>query len=144
VNIASGLADPSTKGVLLVAAAIALAVGVLAVAKRRFTARAGSWPTVAAKVENVFLDVLSRGLNRAEETHAVLAYSYSIGDAYCSREIRLWAGESSLESLDKEMVGQKVSVHYNPRKPDVSIFLGRDVKGWDVVHDRRTSVWSWL
>jgi len=74
----------------------------------------------------------------------VLAYAYSIGDSYYSGQKRLWAGQVSLESVEKEMVGQQISVHYNPEKREISIFLKHKVRGWLVVSDRRTSLWSWL
>ncbi len=80
-----------------------------------------SWPTIAAKIENIFLDVSRGGPNRSDVTHTVLAYSYSINDTYYSGQIRLSAGEVSLESVEKEMIGEQVSVHYNPQKPEISI-----------------------
>lgn len=53
-------------------------------------------------------------------------------------------GEVSLESLEKEMIGEQVSVHYNPQKPEISIFLKHEISGWLVVADRRISIWAWL
>jgi hypothetical protein len=49
-----------------------------------------------------------------------------------------------MESVEKEMVGHKLSIHYNPTKPQISIFLKHKVRGWLVVPDRRTSLWSWF
>jgi hypothetical protein len=77
-------------------------------------------------------------------THTVLAYAYSIGDSYYSGQIRLDASEGSMESVEKEMVGHKLSIHYNPTKPEISIFLKHKVRGRLVVPDRRTSLWSWF
>jgi Protein of unknown function (DUF3592) len=119
-------------------------LGIIALWKKRFAGRAEMWPIIDARVENVFLDVSSRGPNRRDVTHTVLAYAYSIGGSYYSGQIGLWAGERGLEAVEKEMVGQNVSVHYNPRKPDISIFLKHKVRGWMVVADRRISIWSWM
>jgi hypothetical protein len=129
---------------LVLGVIIAAIVGVFFFWTRRFARKAESWPTIAAKVENVFLDVSSRGPNHQDVTHTVLAYSYSIDGSYYSGQIRLSASEVSLESVEKEMIGQQISVHYNPRKPETSIFLKHKVRGWLVVADRRTSLWSWL
>ena len=92
----------------------ACALGVMARTKSKFAAKVATWPIVTAKVENAFIDVRSRGPNQEPETHAALAYGYSVGGSYYSGEIRLWAGEGSLESLDHEVVGQDIQVHYNP------------------------------
>jgi Protein of unknown function (DUF3592) len=129
---------------LVLGISIGAIVGVFFFWTRRFTRKAETWPTIPAKVENVFLDVSSRGPNHTDVTHTVLAYSYSVGGSYYSGQIRLSEGEVSLESVEKEMVGQQISVHYNPRKPETSIFLKHKVRGWLVVADRRTSLWSWL
>jgi hypothetical protein len=131
-------------GELLVGFVVAVALGILAVLKGRFASKAGTWPTVAAKIENVFLDVTNRGPNHIPFTHAVLAYAYSVGDGYYSGEIRLLAGEGSLDSLDKELVGGQIAVQYDPNRPEVSVFLKHKVRGWLVVKDRRLSLWAWL
>jgi hypothetical protein len=144
VRILRGLpfhVDPTILAVGLVLAAILV---IVALWMKRFASRAGAWPPIDAKIENVFLDVSSRGPNRRVVTHTVLAYGYSVGGSYYSGQIRLLAGEASLESVDKEMVGQHVSVHYNPEKPEVSIFLKHKVRGWFVAADRRISLLSWL
>ena len=103
-----------------------------------------AWPITEARIENVFLDVSSRGPNDRDVTHTVLAHAYSIGGSYYSGQIRLSAGERSLELVEKEMVGQHVSIHYNPREPKTSIFLKPKVRGWLVVADRRISILSWI
>ena len=77
-------------------------------------------------------------------TNAVLAYSYSIGDAYYSGEIKLAADDSRVETIERELIGQQVQVHYNPKKPAKSIFLKHSVKGWAVVDDARISLLSAL
>ena len=122
----------------------AASLGVLALRKRHFASKAATWPTVVAKVENVFLDVSSRGPNRRDVTHTVLGYAYSVGDSYYSGQIRLSVGEISLEFVEKEMVGKTILVHYDPDEPQVSIFLKHKVRGWLVVADRRISLWTWL
>jgi hypothetical protein len=121
-----------------------LILSAMLVVKGRFAAKASAWPKTSAKVENVFLDTLSRGPNRTPETHAVLAYSYSINDAYYSGEIRLWAGERSLETVENKLLGQEIFVHYDPKRPEASIFLESDVHDWAVVKDRRLSLWAWF
>ena len=102
---------------------LAAALGVGALGKRRFAAEAATWPAARAKIENVFIDVQNQGRYRTPVTHAVLGYGYSVGDLYYSGEIRLRAGETSLEPLDKEMVGQQVSIQFSPQEPGASIFL---------------------
>ena len=131
-------------GELIVCLAIAVALAVLALLKGRFAAKAATWPTVAAKIENIFLDVTDRGPNHIPYTHAVLAYAYSVGDGYYSGKIRLLAGEASLDSLDKELVGAQITVQYDPERPVVSVFLVDEVSGWPVVKDRRLSLWAWF
>ena len=132
------------KAEVAVGVAIVGALGMVALWKKRFLNQSESWPTTAARVENVFLEVSSRGRNRREVTHTVLAYAYSISGSYYSGQIRLLADEGSLESVEKEMVGQHVLVDYNSKKPEISIFLKHKVRGWLVVADRRVSIWSWL
>jgi len=132
------------KTLVTVGLVIAAAVGIASLWVKRFASKAEAWPTITAKIENVFLDSSSRGPNRQPETHAVLAYSYSIGDGYFSGQIRLLAGERSLESLEKGMIGQQISVHYDPESPTTSIYLEDYVKNRPVMKDRRTSVWSWF
>jgi hypothetical protein len=129
---------------LAIGLAMVAILGMLAVWKKRFATKAEAWPTIATKIENVFLDVSRGGPNRSDVTHTVLAYSYSINDTYYSGQIRLSAGEVSLESVEKEMIRKQVSVHYNPQKPEISIFLKHEISGWLVVADRRISIWSWL
>jgi len=130
----------SIKTALTIGLVIVGLLGIIALWKKWFASRAEAWPIIEARIENVFLDVSSRGPNRRDVTHTVLAYAYSIGGSYYSGQIRLWAGERGLESVEKEMVGQNVSVHYNPRKPESSIFLKHKVRSWMVVADRRISV----
>lgn len=129
---------------LYVGMVLAAALGVGALGKRRFAAEAATWPAARAKIENVFIDVQNQGRYRTPVTHAVLGYGYSVGDLYYSGEIRLRAGETSLEPLDKEMVGQQVSIQFSPQEPGASIFLKHGVRGQEVVKDRRLSGWSWL
>ena len=125
---------------LFVTAVIA-AFGLQKFLNLRFAAKAAKWPSVRSRIENVFLDV---GNNRRDIPHAVLAYSYAIGDSYYSGEIRLWAGGQNVEDLEKTIIGQPISIQYNPQHPEISIFLKHKVRGWDVVKDERLSVWSWL
>lgn len=139
-----GLLAHIDKTELAVGLFVVAALGALALWKNWFASRAEAWPIIEARIENVFLDASSRGPNRRDVTHTVLAYAYSIGGSYYSGQIRLWAGERSLESAEQEMVGQHVSVPYNPRRPETSIFLKHKVRGWMVVADRRISVWSWM
>ena len=69
---------------------VAVVIGVLAIVKR-IAARAATWPTIIATIENVFVDVKNRGRSRTPETHAVLAYGYSVGVSLgYSGEIRLF------------------------------------------------------
>jgi hypothetical protein len=89
-------------------------VGIVALLKRRFAAKADAWPTVTAKIENVFVDVLNQVPNRIPRTHAVLAYAYSGGDSVYSGEIRLRVGEAAVEILNKEF-GRSVAA--DPVRP---------------------------
>ena len=125
------------KTILEVGLIIVTALALLALWKSRFASQAETWPTTTARIENVFLSVNSRGPNRNDIVHVVLAYAYSIKGSYYSGQIKLDAGEPSLESVQKEMIGQSVPVHCKPSKPEVSIFLNHKVRGWMVVPDRR-------
>jgi hypothetical protein len=125
----------------LIAASV---IGVVALLKSRFAAKADRWPTVAGRIENVFVDVLNQGPNRIPRTHAVLAYAYTVGDSVYSGEIRLRVGEAAVDDLDKELVGQSLLIQYNPEKPEVSIFLKHKFRGWLVVKDRRLSLGAWI
>jgi hypothetical protein len=125
----------------LIAAASA---GVAAFVKRRFAAKAETWPTATAKIENVFVDVLNQGPNRIPRTHAVLAYAYSVRDSVYSGEIRLQVTEAAVDVLNKELVGQSISIQYNPEKAEVSIFLKHKLRGRLVVKDRRLSLAAWI
>lgn len=116
----------------------------IALLKRRFASGAAAWPTATARIENVFLDSSSRGPNRNPETHVVLAYAYSVGESSYAGEVRLWASASSVDSVEKELIGQQITVRYNPRNPQVAIFLKHKVRGWLVVKDRRLSLWAWF
>jgi hypothetical protein len=128
----------------IIGIAIGVILGILVLWKKQFARRAQAWPVTLSKVENVFLDASSRGPNRRDETHTVLAYAYSVDDAYYSGQIILSAGEASLESIEKALVGREISIHYNPTRPEVSIFLEHEVGGHLVVSDRRISMSSWL
>ena len=98
-----------------------------------------------SKVENVFVDVLNLGPNRIPRTHAVLAYAYLVCDSAYSGEIRLHVGEAAVDVLNKELVGQSLSIQYNPEKPEISIFLKHKLRGWSVVvKDRRLSLAAWI
>jgi hypothetical protein len=119
-------------------------LAVIALLKRRFASAATAWPTVPAKIENVFLDGSSRGPNRNPETHAVLAYAYSVSESCYSGEVRLWASGLSLDLLERELIGQQITIQYNPRNPQVSIFLKHKIRGWLVVKDRRLSLLAWF
>jgi hypothetical protein len=69
---------------LAVGLSIVAALGAFALWKKWFASKAAAWPTVAAKIENVFIVSSTRGIKgpRCEATNAVLAYSYSIGGAF--------------------------------------------------------------
>jgi hypothetical protein len=122
----------------------AVAAGIAALLKRRFAAGVEKWPTATAKIENVFVDVLNQGPNRIPSTHAVLAYAYSARDSVYSGEIRLQVGEAAVDDLNKELVGQSLSIQYNPQKPEVSIFLKHKLRGRLVMKDRRLSLAAWI
>jgi hypothetical protein len=139
-----GLPIHVDKTELAIGLVVVAILGILVLWKNWFATKAKTWPVIEARIENVLLDVSSRGPNRVDRTHTVLAYAYSIRDSYYSGQIRLWVGQVSLESVEKEMVGEQISVHYNPQKPEISIFLEREVLGRLVVTDRRLSLWSWL
>jgi hypothetical protein len=142
MNGLAGLSFHFDKAQLAIGLITVAILGILALWKKRFAGKAEAWPTTIAKIENVFVDVSSRGPNHRDVTHTVLAYAYSIGDSYYSGQIRLSAGEASLGSVEKELIGEQVSVHYTPDKPEMSIFLKHEVGGWPVVADRRISIWS--
>jgi hypothetical protein len=125
----------------LIAAAMAV---IAALVKRRFTAKVETWPAATARIENVLVDVLNRGPNRIPRTHAVLAYAYSVRDSMYSGEIRLQVGEAAVDVLNKELVGQSLSIQYNPEKPEISIFLKHKLRGRLVVKDRRLSLAAWI
>ena len=120
------------------------ALAFIAFLKWRFATKAADWPAIAAKIENVFVDVLARGPNRSPTTFAVLAYEYSVGGEYYSGEIRLDAGDEAVKDAEKEFIGKELTVHYDPSKPAVSVFLKHKVRGWYVVKDRRLSLLAWL
>jgi hypothetical protein len=126
---------------VFIALMVPLAVAVWALLKSRFAAKTAGWPTVWAKIENVFVDV-SNSLDRLPNTRAVLAYSYFVNGSCHSGQIRLVAGESSLEILKQELVGPQISVRRDPSRPEVSIFQGDEIQGWDVEKDPRLSVWT--
>jgi len=144
VKFVAGSSIHIDKTTLMIGFVVAGSLGIIALWKRWFASKAERWPLIDARIENVFLDVSSRGPNHRDVTHTVLAYAYSIGGSYYSGQIRLWAPESNLELVGKEMVGQHVSIHYDPQKPESSIFLKHKVRGWQVVADRRISIWSWM
>jgi len=88
-----GLLAQIDKTELAVGLSIVAALGTFALWKKWFASRAAGWPIVAARIENVFIVSSTRGIKgpRYEATNAVLAYSYSIGDAFYSGEIKLTA-----------------------------------------------------
>lgn len=125
--------------------AIALILPIIAVWKKQLAMKAKTWPTIAAKIENVFIDVETHGGRfRHDVTQAALAYSYTVGESFFSGEIQLQAGDRSVEKLEAELIGQQVMVHYNPRKPVVSFFLKNSVSGWSVIRDSRISFSTWI
>jgi hypothetical protein len=92
---------------LAVGLSVVAALGAFALWKKWFAAQAEAWPIVAARVENIFVVSSTRGIKaRYEVTNAVLAYSYSIGDAFYSGEIKLTANDTKVETIEKELVGQ--------------------------------------
>jgi len=95
---------------------------------------------VSAEIENVFVDV-SNSLKRVPVSHAVFAYSYFVGGSYYSGQIRLVAGESSLEAL-RQMIGQQIAIQYDPTSPEVPIFQMNEIQGWDIERDSRLSIWT--
>lgn len=114
MNVLIGFFQKSTTQVFFVFAAIALILPIIAVWKKQLAMKAETWPTVAAKIENVFLDVETHGTKfRYQIMHAALAYSYSVGESFFSGEIELQAGYHSVEKLEAELIGQQVLVHYN-------------------------------
>jgi hypothetical protein len=125
-------------------AIVAVVIGIAVLPKRRFAAKVEKWPSVTAKIENVFVDVLNQGPNRIPRSHAVLAYAYSVRDSVYSGAIRLQVGEAAVDDLNKELVGQSLSIQYNPQKPEASIFLKHKLRGWLVVKDRRLSLAAWI
>jgi Protein of unknown function (DUF3592) len=126
-----GLLAHLDKTELAVGLSIVATLGAFALWKKWFAGRAKKWPVVAARIENVFIVSSTRGISapRYERTNAVLAYSYSIGDAFYSGEIKLTANDTKMETIEKELVGQQLGVHYNPKNPRKSIFLKGHSKG---------------
>jgi hypothetical protein len=125
---------------LFIACGAAAILGVWSLFISRFASRVAQWPIAPARVENIFVDV-SNDI-RVPRTNAVMAYSYSVGGSSYSGQIRLLAGEWSLETLTREIVGQQISIQYDPDKPEASIFRMEEVHGWGVEKDRRLSVWT--
>jgi hypothetical protein len=121
-----------------------VAAGIAALLMRRFVAKVETWPTSTARIENVFVDVLNQGPNRIPRTHPVLGYAYSMRDSTYSGEIRLRVGEAAVDILNKELVGQSLSIQYKPENPAVSIFLKHKLRGWLVVKDRQLSLAAWI
>ena len=95
---------------IYVASVFAALLGVFALFKRGFAAKVATWPTVKAKIGNVFLDITNRGINWIPRTHSALAYAYSVANVYYSGEIRLWFGESRVEALEKEIIGKERNI----------------------------------
>ncbi len=63
------------KTTLMIGFVVAGSLGIIALWKRWFACKAETWPIIDARIENVFLDVSSRGPNRRDVTHTVLAYT---------------------------------------------------------------------
>lgn len=130
-----------SQGVLVLSGGVLGAFLILAMLKQRLAGKVGTWPTVSAEIENVFLDYTGGKFPRS---YAVLAYAYSVSGGYYSGQIQLEVGERRLASLEKDAIGDQILVHYDPEKPEASIFLEDEVKDWPVRRDRRISIWSWL
>ena len=125
--------------------AIAAATAILVALKRRFAAKAHSWPSANAKIECVFVDYFRIGHSAGyEESHVVLGYVYSIDGSFYSGQAKLTAGDIFLEAVRESMVGHEITIHYDPARPEISIFLKQRVRGWDVMADPRISLSSWL
>jgi hypothetical protein len=119
--------------------------------RRVFEQRAESWPTIIAKIENVYVDYLPREVRSrrlrdygAQKSNVVLAYSYSVADTYYSGKIRLDADEPYISKIEKELVGTQINIRYNPDKSEESIFLDETIQDWSVVGDYRSKPWTWL
>jgi len=115
-------------------------LGVMQIWKKKFFRKASKWPSVPARIENVFVEGSDPGLRGRNVPHLVLAYSYSVGGSFYSGQIRLEVWEGDLDDITKSVVGKQISVQYDPRKPGDSVFLKHKVRGRYVVPDQRTSV----
>ena len=131
--------DPITAGLFAVIFAI---LAIVALWKKAFAMRARDWPTISAKIESVFVFATQR--RYGEVTHSVLGYSYCVAGDYYSGEIHLEAGGQKMHEIEANLVGKEISVHFNPAKPEVSVYLDDSVGDWLTMDDPRTSLSSWL
>jgi hypothetical protein len=110
--------------ILIVAVIVVGAIWGGAIWRRNVTKH---WPIVNARVEQTrVIHVRGRGLSFPRYYPAIL-YSYQVNGQFYSGESQL--NRSSLDADDAMEMAQpwlhrKILVHYNPKNPDKSIYLG--------------------
>lgn len=117
----SGRIVQITRIEMLVGLGAAAVLGAVVIVHRRFAAQA--WPTVTARIENVFLEVASRGPNHRDVTQVILADGYQWGDSFYSGEVRL--RQASLPSASGKLIGKRCFRALPPGEAGVILILGQ-------------------
>lgn len=95
---------------------------------RRSVEDAGTWPITEATIE-------SGALERTRDTRAVLptfAFSYQIAGEYFSGRFGLIPAGTDSATLIDSMIGKKLQLRYNPRRPTAWFIADERIEGCKV------------
>jgi hypothetical protein len=96
----------------------------------RRAAQARNWPSTEATIQLAKIEAVRNG--RFSEDLPCFAFSYVVDGEYYSGRFALSAKGDRADALIKEMVGKKLTVRYNPKRP-ASYFIPDDaIEGCEV------------
>ncbi len=88
------------------------------------------WPMAEGTIQSVNTEITYQG--RGSTAHPVGDFSYRVGIEYYSGRLRVSCTDDGGDRSPKTLVGRKISVRYNPQRPEEFFVPPTDVDGFSI------------
>jgi len=93
------------------------------------------WPNAEATIQQAELQKFGGPKSRVY-FYPCFAFSYPVGDEYCSGRFGLAVEGDEADRLIREMIDRKLSICYKPEEPSVFYIPDEQIEGYDVLQER--------
>ena len=122
------------ESIWLVVAYVAVTIVIVVKLWHRHVARnAERWPSVEGVIESGQMEAAASGGSKPKVVLPVFAFSYEVTGEYYGGRFALLPYVTDLgESIIERMIGRKLQIHYDPKKPETWFIADKLIEGCKV------------